>query len=190
MPLHTFNRALAVAFGAALLITGTLGALVAAGGVGPASIAPAGWFREPLLELSRREGASEIAALATVSVVAMAGLALMIVELLPQIRHRYMTAGNGTRREFAVREEAVERMVRYAGTEVEGVRRIEYAHVRRSNRGLEIKCSAVLEPEALAGPLGPLLEARLCNAVYAMTGLPVGEVRLRMMHARPAREYI
>jgi hypothetical protein len=172
-----------------LIVGGTLGALVAAGAIEPSTIAPSGWLRQPLLELSWLDGASEAAAIMGILTVAVAGVALLTAELSP-LRVRYMAAGNGTYREFAVREGAVERMVRYAAAEVEGVRVIERASVRRREHGLEIRCTAILEPEALAGPLAPLLEARLCNAVYSMTGLPVEEVRLRLRHAEPVQDWV
>ena len=82
-----------------------------------------------------------------------------------------------------MRESAVERMVTYAGEQVEGVEAVEDAHVTRDDVGLKVSCKVVLEPFAAAGPLAPLLEARICNAVYTMTGLPVTRVQLRIRHA-------
>jgi len=94
-----------------------------------------------------------------------------------------VAAGVGTNREFAVREAAVERMVTYAGEQIEGVAAVEDARVSRDNAGLRVSCKVVLDPFAAAGPLAPFLEARICNAVYTMTGLPVSRVHLRICHA-------
>jgi hypothetical protein len=171
-------------------MSGSAIALVAAGALAPSTVAPDGWFRQGFQEITWLAPANRVIVAAAGCAAAIAGVALVAAELLPVVRHRYIAAGNGTNREFAVREGAVERMVRYAGAEVEGVRTIEHAQVRCGDRGLEIACTAVIEPDALAGPLAPLLEARLFNAVYTMTGLPVGEMRLRMRHAEPERQAI
>jgi hypothetical protein len=103
------------------------------------------------------------------------------------VRQPYMKAGNGTDREFAVQERAVEQMVRYAGEQVEYVVAVEDAHVSRDEHGLEVACKVILQPYAAAGPLAPVLEARIRNAVYTMTGLSVGRVRLRIRHAEEKR---
>ncbi|HEV8574143.1 MAG TPA: hypothetical protein VGR43_05480 [Dehalococcoidia bacterium] len=181
-----FNRALAVTVAVLMVAVGASVAAVTAGALAPATVAPAGLFRDGLQDVSGLTGADRLAVAAGGAAFAAAGLVLVAAEIIPLLRQRYIAAGNGTRREFAVREEAVERMVRYAAAQVEGVQSIEQAKVRRGERGLEIACSAVLEPDAEAGPLAPFLEGRLFNAVYTMTGLPVVEVSLRMRHAEPA----
>ena len=190
MPLDTFNRTLAVGMAVAVAISGGVGLAVATALVEPASVAPDGWFRQPLLELSWLDGLSAWLASALLGATTIGAIYLLLAEILPYLRRRYIPAGNGTNREFAVREGAVERMVRYAAAEVDGVYAVEQAHVRRGEHGLEITCTATLEPDALAGRLAPLLEARLCNAVYSMTGLPVGQVKLRIQHAAEERELV
>jgi hypothetical protein len=183
MQLDGFNRALAVAIAAILAVGGVVVVLVAADVVAPGSLAPAGWFRERLTDLGNLSGLSAMAAVFAAGIVAAAGAVLAAAELDPVLRQPYIKIGNGTDREFAVREAAVERMVTYAGEEVEGVETVEEAHVSRHDVGLGVSCKVVLEPYAAAGPLAPLLEARICNAVYTMTGLPVTRVQLRIRHS-------
>jgi hypothetical protein len=179
---------LAIGVGCILVIAGAALALVASGVAEPSSLAPEGWFRQGFQEIAWLAPLNRALATASGLFALVAGICLIAGEIRPLVRRQYISAGQGTRREFAVQGGAVERMVRYAGSEVEGVRTIEYAQVRPSSRGLQIACSALIEPDAQAGPLAPLLEARLFNAVYSMTGLPVGEITLRMRHAEAEKQ--
>lgn len=183
MPLDGFNRALAAGIAALLAIGGALVALAAAGVVEPATLAPAGWLRDRLVYFADLSGLGAYAASLLASVVAAGGTTLFAAEVAPIVRQPYIRTGHGTNREFAVREAAVERMVTYAGEQVEGVAAVEDSHVKRNDVGLAVSCKIVLDPYASAGPLAPLLEARICNAVYTMTGLPVSRVQLRIRHA-------
>ena len=114
---------------------------------------------------------------------AIAGLVLLWAEVAPLIRRPYMRGEHGTDREFAVRERAVEEMVRFAGEQIEYVVAVEDATVARDDQGLEVACKVVLEPYASAAPLAAIVEARIRNAVYTMTGLSVGHVHMRVRHA-------
>jgi hypothetical protein len=183
MPLDGFNRALAVTIGTVVAVGGTAAALVAADLVAPGTVAPDGWPRERMTDLADLSGTGAVVATLAAGAVAAAGAALLVAELTPIVRRPYISTGDGSYREFAVRESAVERMVTYAGKQVEGVEAVEGAHVTRDDVGLRISSKVVLEPFAAAGPLAPLLEARICNAVYTMTGLPVTRVQLRIRHA-------
>ena len=182
MPLDGFNRALAAGIAALLAVGGALVALTAAGVVEPSTLAPSGWPRDRLAYFADLGGLGAYVASFLAGAVAAGGTALFAAELAPIVRQPYIRTGHGTNREFAVREAAVERMVTYAGEQVEGVAVVEDARVRRDNVGLAVSCKIVLDPYASAGPLAPLLEARICNAVYTMTGLPVSGVHLRIRH--------
>lgn len=183
MRLDGFNRALAVVFAALFGVAGAVAAIVAADLVAPTALVPAGWFRERLGDLADLSGAGAVVATVAAGAVAAAGSALVAAELAPIVRQPYVRTGVGGNREFAVREAAVERMVTYAGEQVEGVTAVEDARVSRDSVGLRVSCRVVLDPYAAAGPLAPFLEARICNAVYTMTGLPVSRVHLRVRHA-------
>lgn len=187
MPLDGFNRALAVVVAAVIAASGGLGALVTSDIIGSSTIAPPGFVREQLEELARTNGGREVAATADLGTLAAAGMALLAAELRPVLRRPYVRTGNGTDREFAVRERAVEQMVRYASELVEEVVAVEEARVAKDERGLEVACKVTLQPYAAAGPLAPILEARIRNAVYTMTGLSVGRVRLRLQHQEDGR---
>jgi len=182
MPLDGFNRALAAGIAALLAVGGALVTLSAAGVVEPSTFAPSGWPRDRLAYFADLTGLEAYVASFLAVAVAAGATALLVAELAPIVRQPYIRTGHGTNREFAVREAAVERMVTYAGEQVEGVAVVEDARVKRDNVGLAVSCKIVLDPYASAGPLAPLLEARICNAVYTMTGLPVSGVHLRIRH--------
>jgi hypothetical protein len=183
MPMDGFNRALVATVAGLLATGGAVAALVAAEVIAPATLSPSGWPRDRLTDLADLSGASAAAATLAAGIIAATGAALLVAELRPVVRQPYIRTGDGTEREFAVREAAVERMVTYAGEQVEGVEAVEDAHVSKDDVGLRVSSRVVLEPFAAAGPLAPLLEARICNAVYTMTGLPVTRIRLRIRHA-------
>jgi hypothetical protein len=182
--LDAFNRVVVTLFAGTLAAGGMISGLVAAGVLAP-SIAPAGWMRTQLQELSWLNEASEIGATVVCGIAGLCGLLLLAAELGPIVRRPYMKAGNGTDREFAVRERAVEQMVRFAGEQLDEVIAVQNPRIGRDDYGLEVGCEVILYPDALAGPVAPLLEARIRNAVYTMTGLSVGRVKLRMRHAEP-----
>lgn len=190
MPLDGFNRTLAVAFAALLGIGGAVAALAAADVIAP-TVAPAGWTRERLEGFADLSGLGAYVATFVSACIGAAGAVLLAAEVAPILRQPYIRSGDGSHREFAVRESAVERMVTYAGEQVEGVTAVQDAHVTKDRVGLSVSCKVVLDPYAAAGPLAPLLEGRICNAVYTMTGLPVNGVQLRIRHAEgdtlPAR---
>jgi hypothetical protein len=182
--LDGFNRALAIVVAGTLAAGGTIAGMVAAGVLGP-SISPGAWLRDQLQELAWLNGTSEIAAVALSGVAAICGLILLAAELGPIVRRPYLKAGNGTDREFAVQERAVEQMVRFAGEQLDEVLAVQNPRIGRDDYGLEVACEVILYADALAGPVAPLLEARIRNAVYTMTGLSVGRVKLRLRHAEP-----
>jgi hypothetical protein len=182
--LDAFNRALVTVFAGTFAAGGIIAGLVTAGVLSP-SIAPAGWTRAQLQELAWLNGTSGVGATVLCGIAGLCGLLLLMVELGPIVRRPYMKAGNGTDREFAVRERAVEQMVRFSGEQLEEVLAVQNPRIGRDDYGLEVACEVILYPDALAGPVAPLLEARIRNAVYTMTGLSVGRVKLRMRHAEP-----
>ena len=181
--MEQLNRRLAVIVGMVTACGGTALALVAADVVSPALLAPEGWVRDGLQDLAWLGGLSEVVATLLVGALGVGGYALLGAELAPVVRSPYMRGEHGTNREFAVQERAVEEMVRFAGEEVEYVVAVEGASVTKDEQGLEVACKIVLEPYASAGPLAAIIEARIRNAVYTMTGLSVGHVHLRVRHA-------
>jgi hypothetical protein len=183
MPLDGFNRALAITIAGCAAVGGLLAALSTADVADPAKLAPSGWPRDALTYLADLSGIDAYVITFLAGLVTAGGALLLAAELAPVVRQPYVRAGTGTNREFAVRESAVERMVVYAGEQVEGVAAVEEAHVTRDDVGLRVSCKVILEPFAAAGTLAPYLEARICNGVYTMTGLPVSRVRLRISHA-------
>jgi hypothetical protein len=182
--MEQFNRTLGIIVGALIACGGTILALVAADVISPASVAPAGWFRDGLRELAALAGAAEVLATGISGALACGGFVLVGAEVAPVVGRPYMRGEPGTDREFAVQGRAVAEMVRFAGEQIEYVVAVEDASVAKDAQGLEVACKVVLEPYASAAPLAAIIEARIRNAVYTMTGLSVGHVHLRVRHTK------
>jgi uncharacterized alkaline shock family protein YloU len=182
--MNAFNRFLLAIIGAVAVVAGVWVLLVAVGLFSPGTLAPEGWFREQLQAIDDQTGGDRAVAIGAALAAAVAGLVLIALETSALWRVERFYTNDSRGKEFAIRQESVERLIDYAGRDVEGVRQVRPS-LKRKNDGLYIHCHATLEPETPVSQVAPDLESRVRNAVESMTGLRVAQVNVTVDYAKP-----
>lgn len=129
-------------------------------------------------------GATTNIALLIAIVLALIGLALLILELLPVGR---LLSGRRESKQYVVREDQlgqvtlgrsmVRDVVRHVGEATPGVTHVE-PEVKDGEGGLHITTHATLAWDADAPAIGQQLQERIKESVQTQLGLPVAEVRV------------
>jgi len=193
--MNIFNRIVVWLLGFILLAFGTITFLLLTGVVVPGS----GYLRDILTlynawrSIALLRGATTNVAALIALVLAIVGLALVVVEMLPlgRLFRRQET------KQYVVREDSlgqvtlsrsmVRDLVRHVAEEVPGVTHVE-PDVKDGEGGLHLTAHASLKWDADAPAVGQQLQERIKDSVQTQLGLPVAEVRVTAQAAPIVKE--
>lgn len=114
-----------------------------------------------------------------------AGLLLLAAQALPLFRRRSLLVVGDTQGEpFAVNPHSVDRLIRYKGSQVSGVKSVRPV-LHNGREGLRIDCDATVTAAARMPEVGSELHARIKNAVEQTVGIPVADLQLKLHYAGP-----
>ena len=175
--MNTFNRMAMIVVSLMLLFVGLIGILLLNGAIRPSNLNV--WLLYNLaLYIAARRGVDFGPATAVCIVLALIGLAILILELLPRRREtaRYVVRQDslGT---VTVERSSIADLVQHEARRVPGVLEV---HPEVSSRpdGLHVFTRTTVEPEVEAPTLGQELQERIKTSVQSHMGLPVAEVRI------------
>jgi len=177
-PINAFNRILLLVLGALALVAGVIALLLVTQVIHPADVSPGGFFQGFWQRIANLSGSSAITAVIISILVALAGLALIVVELLPPPRESPVyvvrTDGLGT---VTVTRKSVRQVAQYEAAQIAGVREVR-PEVRNGADGIHIIAHASLAPDTVAPEVGEHLQVNIKEAVQRHLGLPVAEVQV------------
>jgi uncharacterized alkaline shock family protein YloU len=177
-PINAFNRILLLVLGALALVGGVIALLLVMQVIRPADVSPGGVLKEVWQRIANLSGGSATIAAIIATLVALAGLALIVVELLPPPREAptYIVRKDalGT---VTVARKSVRQVVQYEAAQVAGVREVR-PEVSNGADGIHIIAHASLAPDAVAPTVGEQLQVNIKEAVQRHIGLPVAEVHV------------
>jgi hypothetical protein len=177
-PIHAFNRILLLVLGALALVAGVVALLLVTQALHPADVSLGGVLQDLWQGIANLSGGSAIAAVIISIAVALAGLALIVVELLPPPREApvYVVRKDdlGT---VTVARKSVRQVAQYEAAQIAGVREVR-PEVRNGADGIHIIAHASLAPDTVAPAVGEQLQVNIKEAVQRHLGLPVAEVEV------------
>jgi uncharacterized alkaline shock family protein YloU len=177
-PINAFNRILLLVLGALALVAGVIALLVVTQVIHPADVSPGGFLKDFWQEIANLSGGSAITAVIISILVALAGLALIVVELLPPPREAptYVVRKDGLGT-VTVARKSVRQVAQYEASQIAGVREVR-SEVRNGADGIHIIAHASLAPDTVAPAVGEQLQVNIKEAVQRHLGLPVAEVQV------------
>jgi uncharacterized alkaline shock family protein YloU len=177
-PINAFNRILLLVLGALALVAGVIVLLIVTQVVHPTDVSPGGFLGDFWQGFAHLSGVSAITAVIISILVALAGLALLIVELLPPPREAptYVVRKDGLGT-VTVARKSVRQVAQYEATQIAGVREVR-SEVRNGADGIHIIAHASLAPDTVAPAVGEQLQVNIKEAVQRHLGLPVAEVQV------------
>jgi uncharacterized alkaline shock family protein YloU len=177
-PIDAFNRILLLVLGALALVAGIIALLLVVQVVHPADVSLGGVLHDFWQGIANLSGGSAVAAVIISILLALAGLALIVVELLPAPREApvYVVRKDslGT---VTVARKSVRQVVQYEAAQIAGVRDVR-PEVRNGPDGIHIIARTSLAPDAVAPAVGEQLQMSIKEAVQRHIGLPVAEVQI------------
>jgi uncharacterized alkaline shock family protein YloU len=177
-PVNAFNRILLLVLGALALVAGIIALLLVIQVVHPADVGLGGVLNGFWQGIANLSGGSAVAAVIISILLALAGLALIVVELLPAPREApvYVVRKDslGT---VTVARKSVRQVVQYEAAQIAGVRDVR-PEVRNGPDGIHIIARTSLAPDAEAPAVGEQLQTSIKEAVQRHIGLPVAEVQI------------
>jgi uncharacterized alkaline shock family protein YloU len=177
-PINAFNRILLLVLGALALVAGVIALLLVTQVIHPADVSPGGFFQGFWQRIANLSGSSAITAVIISILVALAGLALIVVELLPPPRESpvYVVRKDGLGT-VTVTRKSVRQVAQYEAAQIAGVREVR-PEVRNGADGIHIIAHASLAPDTVAPEVGEQLQVNIKEAVQRHLGLPVAEVQV------------
>jgi uncharacterized alkaline shock family protein YloU len=177
-PINAFNRILLLVLGALALVAGVIALLLVTQVIHPADVSPGGFFQGFWQRIANLSGGSAITAVIISILVALAGLALIVVELLPPPREApvYVVRKDGLGT-VTVARKSVRQVAQYEAAQIAGVREVR-SEVRNGADGIHIIAHASLAPDTVAPAVGEQLQVNIKEAVQRHLGLPVAEVQV------------
>ncbi|HEY7021529.1 MAG TPA: alkaline shock response membrane anchor protein AmaP [Ktedonobacterales bacterium] len=177
-PINAFNRILLLVLGALALVAGVIALLLVAQVIHPADVSLGGFLQDFWQGIANLSGGSAITAVIISILVALAGLALIVVELLPPPREAptYVVRKDGLGT-VTVARKSVRQVAQYEATQIAGVREVR-SEVRNGADGIHIITHASLAPDTVAPAVGEQLQVNIKEAVQRHLGLPVAEVQV------------
>jgi len=176
--INAFNRILLLLLGALALIGGVIALLLLIPLIHPVDVSPGGFLRDFWRGIANLSGGAAIIAVIVSIVVTLAGLALIVVELLPPPREASVYVvrkdGLGT---VTVARKSVRQVAQYEAAQIAGVREVR-PEVRNGADGIHIIAHASLAPDTVAPEVGEQLQVNIKEAVQRHLGLPVAEVQV------------
>jgi uncharacterized alkaline shock family protein YloU len=177
-PINVFNRILLLVLGALALVAGVIALLLLIPVIHPVDVSPGGFLQDFWRGIANLSGGSAIIAVIVSILVALAGLALIVVELLPGRREEptYVVRKDGLGT-VTVARKSVRRVAQYEAARIPGVREVR-PEVRNGADGIRIVAHASLAPDTVASEVGEQLQSNIKEAVQRHLGLPVAEVQV------------
>jgi uncharacterized alkaline shock family protein YloU len=189
--MHIVNRTLMIMAALVVFIFGAITFLLLTGIVAPANqtLRNVLTLYKALQALALLRGTQTNTAIIIALLLALVGLALLVLELWGPIRH--LLVGEQTKR-YVVRQDSVGQVtvdrtmvrdwVRHEAASVPGVVRAD-PEVRDGKDGLLISTRAAIAWDADAPGVGAALQERIRESVQTHLGLPVAEVRVAAQSA-------
>jgi uncharacterized alkaline shock family protein YloU len=175
--MNVFNRIAMIVVSLILLFIGVIGILLLNGVLRPANLNILLLYNLALYIAARR-GVDFGPALTVCIVLALAGLAILIFELLPRRgeAERYVVRQDslGT---VTVERSSIADLVQHEARRVPGVLEV-HPEVSHASDGLHLFTRTTVEPEVEAPALGQELQERIKTSVQSHMGLQVAEVRI------------
>lgn len=185
--MDAFNRLFVVALGLATLVVSVVAALVVTGAVEPSGVTPAGWLRDQADRLAALDGRDQGLALLWIALAAVAGLALLLLEVRTLMGRRHpLTLEDTAGERFTLAADSLERVIEYTACRVEGVHEAR-PEVHNGRRGLRVDCRATVQHDASVEEVGATLKTRIEDIVRHTTGLEVQGVDLHLEYATPEK---
>ena len=153
-PIHVFNRILLLLLGALAVVAGVIALLLLLPVIRPTDVSPGGFLKEFWQGIANLAGAAATVAVIGAILLALAGLALIVIELLPAPREEqtYVVRKDGLGT-VTVARKSVRQVVQYEAAQIEGVREV-HPEVSNGADGLHIVAHASLAPDAEAPTVG------------------------------------
>jgi uncharacterized alkaline shock family protein YloU len=177
-PINAFNRILLLVLGALALVAGVIALLLVTQVIHPVDMSLGGFLQDFWQGIANLSGGSAITAVIISILVALAGLALIVVELLPPPREAptYVVRKDGLGT-VTVARKSVRQVAQYEAAQIAGVREVR-SEVRNGADGIHIIAHASLAPDTVAPAVGEQLQVNIKEAVQRHLGLPVAEVQV------------
>ncbi len=186
--MQIFNRifvilaAVCASAGAALVL------MVTAGAAQPEQIAPWGWAQQQLSQLRSLEPRTLRLTAGIGAAVMLAGLILLVWEVMPGDERRTVTIQEDASGRVTVTQAGVRDLVAYEARSVPGVMEVRPS-IRQDHLGLRVRCRVLVQPRSSLADVGRELSSRIRALLERSLRLPVTELRVdaRMAHVRPPR---
>ncbi len=177
-PINVFNRLLLVILGALALVVGVLVLLLVAQVTRPADVSPGGVLFDQWRWVASLSGGAATTAAIIGTLLALAGLALIALELIPGRREApsYVIRKDGLGT-VTVARKSVSQVVQYEAAQIDGIREV-HPEVRNGADGIHVIAHASLAPDAAAATVAEQLQANVKESVQRHIGLPVAEVQV------------
>ena len=176
--MNVFNRIVILILSVASLAFGIIGLLLLGGLIAPAAVSPNGVLLRQWSVFTQLTAADATAAALVCAVLALVGLILLILELLPGRREpaQFLVRQDGLGK-VTVTRSSVQDLVQFEAAAVQGVMETRQA-VDEGRKGLRVRVRASIAPEAEAPQVGKTLQERVQTAIQRHIGLPVDEVQV------------
>jgi hypothetical protein len=177
-PINVFNRLLLVILGALALVVGVLVLLLVTQAIRPADVSPGGVLFDQWRWVASLSGGAATTAAIIGTLLALAGLALIALELIPGRREApsYVIRKDGLGT-VTVARKSVSQVVQYEAAQIDGIREVR-PEVRNGTDGIHVIAHASLAPDAAAATVAEQLQANVKESVQRHIGLPVAEVQV------------
>jgi uncharacterized alkaline shock family protein YloU len=177
-PINVFNRVLLLLLGALAVVAGVIALLLLLPVIHPADVSPGGFLKDFWQGIANLAGATATTAVIGAILLALAGLAVIIIELLPPPREEqtYVVRKDGLGT-VTVARKSVRQVVLYEAAQIDGVREVR-PEVSNGADGIHIIAHASLAPDVVAPTVGEQVQVNIKEAVQRHLGLPVAEVQI------------
>jgi len=176
--MNTFNRIVMVLLSLVALVFGVIALLLVSGLITPASVSPSSIFLNLWSFFAHLNSAEATTAIWVCAIIAVVGLVVLILELLP---------GRRKPRDFVVKEDglgkvtikrtSVRDLVRYEASNMPEV--IDARPVADTGpKGLRVQVQAELSPDTNAVEVAEALQERIQQSIQHHTGLPTAEIQV------------
>jgi hypothetical protein len=176
--MNIFNRLAMLLLSLAALAFGVVVLLLLSGLISPTIVSPGGLFLNQWRFFAHLNGAEANTAVLVCAIVAVVGLILLILELLPSRRQsRDFVVRDDARGKVTIARTSVRDLVRYEAASMPEVK--EAAAVADTGpKGFRVQVRAAISPDADAVKVAQALQDRVQQAIQHHTGLPTAQVHV------------
>jgi hypothetical protein len=176
--INAFNRILLLVLGALALAGGVIALLLLIPVIHPADMSPGGFLENFWQGIANLSGGAATTAVIVSILAALAGLALIILELIPgRSEAPQYVVRNGELGTVTVAHKSVRQVAQQEGAQIPEVREVR-TKVRNGSDGIHIIVHASLAPDSVASTVSEKLQVNIKEAVQRHIGQPVAEVRV------------